>query len=87
MSYCIQHYHTDVVDCFPTACLNGGTCIDGLNAFTCACSPGFTGQQCDIGMDALKTFACYAEVRLSRKACMCHKNDARPIYRRRKHHS
>lgn len=29
-------------------CLNDGTCVDGVNAFTCACNAGFTGDRCEI---------------------------------------
>lgn len=35
--------------CLPTAssCFNGGTCVDGINSFTCLCPPGFTGSYCE----------------------------------------
>lgn len=29
-----------------SSCFNGGTCVDGINAFTCLCPPGFTGSYC-----------------------------------------
>ncbi len=27
------------------ACLNGGTCVDGISAFTCECAPEFSGER------------------------------------------
>lgn len=29
-------------------CHNGGTCLPYLNSFTCKCSPGFSGDLCDL---------------------------------------
>lgn len=31
---------------FCSSCFNGGTCVDGINTFTCLCPPGFTGIYC-----------------------------------------
>lgn len=31
---------------FCSSCFNGGTCVDGINTFTCLCLPGFTGNYC-----------------------------------------
>eukprot|EP00058_Branchiostoma_floridae_P000954 XP_002586442.1 hypothetical protein BRAFLDRAFT_247271 [Branchiostoma floridae] len=36
----------DVDNCTPGACENGGTCIDGIDTFSCLCPPGFKGEQC-----------------------------------------
>ncbi|MBM4378309.1 MAG: calcium-binding EGF-like domain-containing protein [Deltaproteobacteria bacterium] len=36
----------NVDDCAPNPCLNGGTCTDGINAFTCTCAAGFSGATC-----------------------------------------
>ena len=38
----------DVDDCKANACTNGGTCVDGVNSFSCICKPGFTGKECSI---------------------------------------
>ena len=26
--------------------MNGGTCTDGINHYTCTCLPGYTGRRC-----------------------------------------
>ena len=33
-------------DCSPNVCENGGTCVDGVNSFTCSCATGFHGHNC-----------------------------------------
>ena len=44
---------TDVDDCSGQPCQNGGTCIDGVNTYTCTCVTGYTGPHCQIGIDTL----------------------------------
>ena len=39
---------SDTDDCDPYPCVNNGTCIDGVNNYSCACSPGFEGRNCNI---------------------------------------
>jgi hypothetical protein len=38
----------NVDDCKSHVCLNGATCVDGLESYTCMCPPGFSGQYCEI---------------------------------------
>ena len=38
---------TNIDDCNPNPCLNGGTCTDGVNRYTCACIGGYTGDSCE----------------------------------------
>ena len=37
---------SDPDDCKTNPCMNGGTCIDGFNRYTCKCVPGYTGRNC-----------------------------------------
>ncbi|GMT36670.1 hypothetical protein PFISCL1PPCAC_27967, partial [Pristionchus fissidentatus] len=39
---------TNIDDCKESVCQNGGTCLDGINAFTCECPSSFTGSSCEI---------------------------------------
>ena len=39
---------SDTDDCDPYPCVNNATCIDDVNNYTCACSPGFEGRNCSI---------------------------------------
>ncbi|XP_074172461.1 sushi, nidogen and EGF-like domain-containing protein 1 isoform X9 [Rhinolophus sinicus] len=35
-------------NCSENPCQNGGTCIPGVDAHTCDCSPGFKGRRCEL---------------------------------------
>ena len=37
----------NIDECVSTPCLNGGTCRDALNSYTCFCVPGYEGQRCE----------------------------------------
>ena len=37
----------DMNECFSKPCLNGGTCVDGPDSYTCNCPSGFTGSDCE----------------------------------------
>jgi len=41
----------NVDDCTPDPCLNGGTCADGLDTFSCYCLTGYTGPRCASDVD------------------------------------
>ncbi len=41
-------YSTFTDDCAPNPCLNGGSCADGFNSYTCTCINGYTGTNCQI---------------------------------------
>ena len=37
---------SDKDKCARNPCKNGGTCTDGINAYTCTCTDGFHGRNC-----------------------------------------
>lgn len=38
----------NINECLSNPCLNGGTCVDGVNAFNCECTHFWTGFLCHI---------------------------------------
>ena len=36
----------DIDDCASNPCQNGGTCVDGVNRYTCSCSAEFSSDNC-----------------------------------------
>lgn len=51
-------FHADIDDCADEPCLNGGTCNDGVNDYTCICVDGYTGHNCSVG----KNIICISDV-------------------------
>lgn len=47
--YLFRFLLPDINDCVNHTCENGGSCVDGVNNYSCNCLVGFTGQQCQIG--------------------------------------
>ncbi|XP_030851776.1 pro-epidermal growth factor-like [Strongylocentrotus purpuratus] len=41
-----KHCDLNIDDCVPDLCMNGGTCTDGINSFTCDCVAGYTNNIC-----------------------------------------
>ena len=35
---------TNINDCSPNPCQNGGACADGVNSYTCSCAAGYSGK-------------------------------------------
>ena len=38
---------TDIDDCHEGVCFNDGSCVDGINSFSCDCVDGFEGDLCE----------------------------------------
>ena len=43
----------DINECSSNPCNNGGTCIDQDDGFECKCHPGYTGDHCETGWEAV----------------------------------
>ena len=39
----------DIDECVNHTCQNGGSCLDGVNNYSCNCLPGYTGSLCETG--------------------------------------
>ena len=39
-------FHSDINECSSNPCLNGATCIDQVNGYSCNCQPGYQGVRC-----------------------------------------
>ena len=37
----------NTIECDSNPCMNGGSCYDGDNSYTCDCTSGFSGENCD----------------------------------------
>ena len=46
----------DIDDCAVQPCLNGGTCIDAVNDYSCNCVDGYTGKNCSVGKNSVCFF-------------------------------
>ena len=42
-----KFFHLDIDECVSLPCQNNGTCVDGEGVYTCICTSGFTGDQCE----------------------------------------
>ena len=50
-SLCLLNFSVDLDDCVNHNCSNGASCIDGINSYSCNCSAGFTGLNCETGRE------------------------------------
>uniref|UniRef100_A0A8D0G7V2 Notch receptor 3 n=1 Tax=Sphenodon punctatus TaxID=8508 RepID=A0A8D0G7V2_SPHPU len=56
-----QNCEINIDDCPGHKCMNGGTCVDGVNTYNCQCPPEWTGQFCteDVDECQLQPNACH----------------------------
>ncbi|XP_036757174.2 sushi, nidogen and EGF-like domain-containing protein 1 isoform X1 [Manis pentadactyla] len=43
-----EHMENSPGNCSENPCQNGGTCVPGMDAHSCDCSPGFKGRHCEL---------------------------------------
>ena len=55
----LLNFPADLDDCVNHNCSNGASCIDGINSYSCNCSTGFTGLNCETGRDSTNIATCY----------------------------
>ena len=41
----------DIDECVNHTCKNGGSCVDGVDNYSCSCLLGFKGDHCETGRD------------------------------------
>ncbi|XP_046508733.1 aggrecan core protein [Equus quagga] len=41
----------DIDECLSSPCLNGATCVDAIDSFTCLCLPSYQGDLCEIDQE------------------------------------
>ena len=47
----LLNFSVDLDDCVNHNCSNGASCIDGIHSYSCNCSAGFTGLNCQTGKE------------------------------------
>ena len=53
-----QNCDQNVNDCAVDPCLNGASCIDQIDGFSCQCQPGFDGSRCEININECLSNPC-----------------------------
>ncbi|KAF5274040.1 hypothetical protein FQR65_LT04438 [Abscondita terminalis] len=56
--YTGKYCHENINDCKVNPCVNGGTCVDKVNAFQCICNEGWEGALCNIDADECNPNPC-----------------------------
>ena len=49
---------TEIEECASEPCLNGGSCIDRFDGYTCLCKMGYTGVDCEKDIDECLVVSC-----------------------------
>lgn len=59
-SYLVCHYvqKTDVDECASVPCMNGGSCVDGIDSYSCVCAAGYSGILCQTDIDECASQPC-----------------------------
>lgn len=65
----IKLFTLDIDECMSNPCQHDGSCTDHVNAYSCTCLSGFTGDKCQIGMLILNIiwFGIAGQITMKRK--------------------
>lgn len=55
-------YNSDINECASSPCLNGGTCVDEVNQFSCVCAKGWSGNTCQSPLPTCRYCAQHAHI-------------------------
>eukprot|EP00794_Sanderia_malayensis_P003060 gene3060-3523_t len=55
---CAQEKSKGIDECATKPCRNNGTCVDGINSFTCRCRAGYTGKHCQTEINECLSSPC-----------------------------
>src|SRR5690348_1715077 len=55
---CLTVCCLDINECASQPCRHGGSCVDGLNSFSCTCFVGVIGTYCDTNIDECISAPC-----------------------------
>lgn len=58
LSWCLVCNDAVLLFVVCSSCLNGGTCVDGINAYTCQCPTSFTGAYCQTRLTPCSSNPC-----------------------------
>ncbi|CAH1800801.1 unnamed protein product, partial [Owenia fusiformis] len=64
----------DIDDCKDSPCKNDGSCIDGVDSYSCNCVAGYTGHRCETDIDECQNSPCQngrCEDALNNYTCIC----------------
>ncbi|XP_073248453.1 coagulation factor IX-like [Porites lutea] len=64
------HLKIDINECLSQPCLNGATCIDQVNNYSCSCQAGYQGRNCQTDIDE-----CLGQPCLNSATCIDQVND------------
>ena len=57
--YAGDNCELEIDECFESPCLNGGSCFDDVNGYSCVCEAGFSGNDCEVDVDDCTVAACH----------------------------
>lgn len=61
----------NINECLSNPCLNGGTCVDGVNTFSCECTSSWTGSHCQISQQGMINISYVTDTNCSELKLFC----------------